>query len=68
MWAENTSTPPITTSSSWVAKSVTARRMFSVAASVTPMTLIPHSAITTPIPKMMSPGACLSAGKNSPPR
>ena len=64
---ENTSTPPTSTSSSWVPKSVIARPMFSAAASLTPTTLIEHSNATTPIPKMMSPGEVFSTGQNRPP-
>ena len=53
---ESTSTVPITTSSTWVMKSVSASTTFRPAASLTPTTLIAHSTAITPMPKTMSPG------------
>ena len=64
---DNTSTIPMITSSSWVARSVTASTMFSPAASLTPTTLTIESRPTSPMPKSTSPGPCCRAGQNRPP-
>ncbi len=63
-----TSTAPTITSRAWVARSVTARTMFSPEASFTPTTLISESTTITPIPKKMSAGELRSGSQNSPPR
>ncbi len=60
-WGESTSTAPISTSSSWVAKSISASRMLSPADSLTPRTLTSESSATTAMPKMTSDGPWRSA-------
>ncbi len=65
---EKTRNIPTSTSSSCVAKSSSASVMLTPADSLTPMTFTSDSTITTPMPKMMSPGDERSGSQNSPPR
>ena len=64
---ESTSAPPISTSSTWVRKSVTASVTLSVVDSLTPRTLMTASTTITNAPAMMSPGEWRSSSQNSPP-
>ncbi len=64
---ENTRKTPITTSSSWVAKSMTASRMLTPVDSLAPKTLIAASTAITAQPAMMSPGDERNGSQNSPP-
>ncbi len=65
---ESTRKTPTSTSSSCVAKSMTASRMLTPVDSLAPNTLIAASTAITPQPKMMSPGEERSGSQNSPPR
>ncbi len=49
---------PSSTSSAWVAKSITARTMLSLAASLTPTMLTPTSSTTISAPTITSQGFC----------
>ena len=66
---ENTSTAPITTSSSWVRKSTTASVTLIPVDSLAPSTLTAASSEITTAAAMMSPGLVLSASakSNTPP-
>ena len=64
---ENTRKNPISTSSTWVRKSVTASSTLSVVDSLTPRTLMTASTTITNAPATMSPGEWRSSSQNSPP-
>ncbi len=57
---EKTTKRPITTSSAWVARSASARKMLRPAASFTPTMLSPARSTTTRAPPMMSTGCVRS--------
>ena len=65
---EKTRKTPATTSSSCVAKSMTASRMLTPVDSLAPNTLIAASTAITTQPEMMSAGDERSGSQNSPPR
>ncbi len=64
---DSTMKTPISTSSSCVAKSITASSTLTEVDSSVPRTLSAISASTTIAPPMTSPGACRSSSQNSPP-
>ncbi len=64
---EKTRNSPISTSSNWVTKSMTASRMFTPADSLTPTMFTATRDRITKAPKMMSPGADRSGSQNRPP-
>ena len=63
---ERTRMHPTTTSTTWVTKSMTARKMFRPAASLTPTTLIAARSATITIPPITSPGEWRSGDQKTP--
>ena len=63
---DSTSTAPTITSTTWVRKSVMARKTFSLADSWTPKTFSATSTATTPIPATMSAGDSPSGSQKTP--